>query len=88
MAGAGSLGEPPRGMRRCGKTPRSTSVPARIAHMRRILDFLTRPAADVRGDVPGWVHSTLMKAGFANLAGLGCSDSIAKSGMCEPVTGA
>lgn len=40
--------------------------PATIAHMRRILDFLSR-ADDDRGDVPGWVLITLMTAGLVIL---------------------
>jgi hypothetical protein len=35
--------------------------------MRRILDFLSRPAHDDRGDVPGWVLITLMTAGLVIL---------------------
>lgn len=35
--------------------------------MRRILDFLSRPPHDDRGDVPGWVLITLMTAGLVIL---------------------
>ena len=41
--------------------------PARIARMRIILDFLSSPARDDRGDVPGWVLITLMTAGLVIL---------------------
>lgn len=43
---------------------------ARIAGMRRVLDFLARAGVDPRddrGDVPGWVLITLMTAGLVIL---------------------
>ncbi len=45
---------------------RASTTRARIARMRRILDFLDR-ADDDRGDVPGWVLITLMTAGLVIL---------------------
>lgn len=44
----------------------ASTTRARIARMRRILDFLAR-ADDDRGDVPGWVLITLMTAGLVIL---------------------
>lgn len=45
---------------------RTTPTRARIARMRRFLNFATT-ADDDRGDVPGWVLITLMTAGLVIL---------------------
>lgn len=51
---------------RCGHHQRRVVLAARIARMRRILDFLNQ-LDDDRGDVPGWVLITLMTAGLVIL---------------------